>query len=314
MAQPTNTFDTYDAVGIREDLSDQIYNVDPFATPLLSKFSKNKASATYHEWQTDTLDSPSSSNAHVEGSDTDGEAIVATTRLGNYTQIFKKSVTIPGTLESVTKAGRAKEVAYQLAKKAKSLKTDIETSVCDNNARVAGGSATAREMAGIPAWLTTNTSAGATGADPVTIGSTARTDGTQRTFTEALLKTVLKSCWDNGGNPDCLFVGGFNKQIASGFTGNGTRFDKAEDKTLHTAVDIYVSDFGQLKIVPARHVRARDGLVLQTDMWAISELRPMRQEELAKTGDSMKYQIIAECTLEAKNEQASGGVFDLTTS
>jgi hypothetical protein len=230
MAQPTNTFDTYDAVGIREDLSDQIYNVDPFETPFLSKIAKVKASNTYHEWQTDALEAPSATNAHVEGSDTDGEAITPTVRLGNYTQIFKKSVTIPGTLESVTKAGRGKEVAYQIAKKAKALKTDIESSVFANNARVAGDSATAREMAGVPAWMTTNTSAGATGADPVTVGSTARTDGTQRTFTEALLKTVLASAWDNGGKPDSMYLGSFNKQIASGFSGNGTRFDKAEDR------------------------------------------------------------------------------------
>lgn len=314
MAQPTNTFDTYDAVGIREDLEGKIYNVDPFDTPLLAMVDKVKATNTLHEWQTDTLDSPSSSNTNIEGDDTIADAITATTRRGNYTQILKKSVTVPNTVEVVDKAGRAKESAYHLAKKAKALKTDIESSVFANTARAAGSSTTARVMAGIPTWMTSNTAAGATGSDATGDGTDTRTNGTQRALTESVVKTVLASCWDNGGNPDHIFLGSFNKQVFSGFTGNATRFDKAEDAVLHTTVDVYVSDFGRLKLIPSRHIAARDCFIMQKQYWALAVLRGMKQEELAKTGDSRKFHIISECTLVARNEASSGFVADLTTS
>ena len=315
MAQPTNSFDSYDSIGNREDLFDQIYNVDPFETPILSRLPKVKASNTLHEWQTDSLDSPSDTNKHIEGDDTVAEAITPTTRLGNYTQIFKKSATIPGTLEAVNRAGRAKEMAFQLIKKGKAMKTDMEKSMFANNARVAGSATVARELAGMPAWLTSNTAAGSGGSDATGDGTDARTDGTQRAFTEATLKTVLASIYDNSGNkPDCIVLGSFNKQVMSGFTGSSTRFDKSEDKKLVTSIDVYEYDFGMIKTIPSRHVRSRDGLVLTTDMWAWAQLRPMKQEHLAKTGDSEKFHIVAEATLVCRNEAASGGVFDLTTS
>lgn len=315
MAQPTNTFDTYDAVGLREDLFDKIYNVDPWETPFISKIGKVKASNTYHEWQTDALDAPSATNAHIEGDDTVGQAVTATTRLGNYTQIFKKSVVIPGTLEATNRAGRGKEMDYQLLLKGKAMKTDMESSAFANNARVAGNATTARELAGAPTWLTSSTSAGASGSDATGDGTDARTDGTQRAFTESQLKTVLASIWDNSGHkPDCIFLGSFNKQAMSDFTGASTRFDKGEDKRLVAAIEVYEYDFGMIKAEPSRHVRSRDAMVVSSDMWAWAELRPMKQEQLAKTGDSTHFQIVAEATLVCRNEAASGGVFDLTTS
>jgi len=315
MAQPTNTFDTYDAVGIREDLFDTIYNVDPDDTPFLSKMGKIKANSTNHEWQTDALDAPSATNANIEGDDTTAGAVTATTRLSDYTQIFKKAVTIPGTLEATKRAGRGRESAYQKLLKGKAMKTDFESSIFANNAKVGGSATVARELAGVPVWMTSNTSAGTGGSDANGTGSNARTDGTQRAFTESLLKVVLASIYDNSGHkPDCMFLGSFNKQAASSFSGSSTRFDKGEDKRLVAAVDIYEYDFGTIRIEPSRHARARDGLILSTDMWAWAELRPMFDEALAKTGDAEKFQIVAEATLVCRNEAASGGVFDLTTS
>ena len=315
MAQPTNTFDSYDSVGNREDLLDSIFNVDPDETPFLSSMTKVKATNTYHEWQTDGLDAPSATNAHIEGDDTTAGAVTPTVRLGNYTQIFKKAVTIPGTLESVNRAGRAREMAYQMLLKGKAMKTDMEMSVFANNARVAGNSTTAREMAGVPTWLTTNTSGGTGASDATGDGSDARTDGTQRAFTEALLKPVLKSIWDNSGvQPDCLYVGSHNKQTASGFTGGMTREEDAKGKKITAVVDIYESDFGMIYIKPNRHVRSRDAVVVRSDMWHYAELRPMFSEDLAKTGDSQKKQIVSEGTLVCRNEKASGIVADLTTS
>lgn len=315
MAQPANSFDTYDAVGIREDLFDKIYNVAPDETPFLSAVSKLKASNVYHEWQTDTLDSPSATNAHIDGDDTVAGAITPTVRLGNRTQIMKKAVTITGTMEATDKAGRAREEAYQKILKGQALKTDIESAMFANNAAVTGDSVTAREMAGVPVWLTSNTDAGSGGSDGNGLGTTARTDGTQRAFTESQLKTVLASVWDNSGkSPDSCYVGSFNKQVASGFTGNSSRYDVAEDKKLHASWDIYEYDFGMIRMIPCRHSRSRDALVLRNDMWACAELRPMFSEELAKTGDAKKFHIVWEGTVVCRNQAASGGVFDLTTS
>ena len=184
MAQPTNTFDSYDANGIREDLSDVIYNISPEETPFLSSMKKTSASNTLHEWQTDSLRA-STTNAHIEGDDTTAEARSATTRLGNYTQIFKNAVSVPDTDEGLDKAGRNKEIAYQTLKIAKEQKLDIEKALFANNARVAGGSGTARELAGVGAWLTTNvTNVGVGGANPTGDGSDARTDGTATAFTQ----------------------------------------------------------------------------------------------------------------------------------
>lgn len=317
MAQPTNTFDAYDAVGIREDLYDKIYNVDPDEVPFLSSMPKIKADNTYHEWQTDGLDTPSAANANIQGDDTTAGAVTPTVRLGNRTQIFKKAVTISGTLEATNRAGRGREQAYQKMLKAKALKTDMEMSIFANNAAVTGNSTTASELAGVPTWLTSNTSTGATGADATGDGTDARTDGTQRVFTETLLNGVLSSIWDNSGvKPDCVYMGSFNKQTASGFTGTATRtFDvMASSKKLTNVIDVYEYDFGVVKFEPNRHVRARDAVVVNNGMWAWAELRPMFDEALAKTGDANKFHIVAEATLVCRNEAASGIVADLTTS
>jgi len=315
MAQPTNTYDTYDAIGIREDLSNAIYNISPTDTPVLTMCPKAKATNTLHEWQTDALGAASATNAVIEGDEATLDAMVATTRLGNYTQISDKTAVITGTQESVTKAGRANEMGYQIAKVSAELKRDMESSLCANNARVAGNATTAREFAGIPSWLATNTDIGTgAAADPTGDGTDARTDGTQRAFAESQLKTVLQAIWTAGGQPDCVMTGAFNKRKLSGFSGGRTSWQNADDKKITAAVDIYVSDWGEVKIIPNRFMRARDVLVLQKDMWAIAMLRPFKVNDLARTGDTEKKQLLVEYTLEARNEASSGIVADLTTS
>ena len=224
-----------------------------------------------------------------------------------------KTVVITGTQESVDKAGRASELAYQIAKKAKELKRDMEATVTGNIQEVTGGSGTARKMGTLGSWIETNDVFGAGGASG-TAGNTARTDGTQRAFTEAQLKSVIKSVWNEGGEPSMIMVGPFNKQKLSGFTGNSTRFDAGADATLYTSVDVYASDFGQLQVVPNRFSRDRDAYVLDMNYFAIAFLRDFTMHELAKTGDSEKRQLLVEATLESRNEKASGLVADLTTS
>lgn len=317
MAQPTNTFDSYDAVGIREDLEDVIYDVSPEETPFLSSMSRMKASNTFHEWQTDTLRA-SASNAHIEGDDTTAEARSATTRLGNYTQIFKNAVVIPGTDDGLDKAGRGKEMAYQVMKIAKEQKLDIEKALFDNNARVAGNSTTARELAGAPAWLTTNTSAGTGGVDPTGDGTDARTDGTQEAFSQTRFDTVMQSIWENGGKPDTVYLSAFQMNVALGFTGmNNQRSTVTATRSNNMVVrdfDLYVTPWGNVTFVPTRENRSRDVFIMQSDMWGVAQLRPMKNTPLAKTGDNEKRQVVTELTLVCKNEKASGGVFDNTTS
>lgn len=314
MAQPVNTFATNDAIGLREDLSDMIYNIDPIETPFFTGIGKAKADAVFTEWQTDALDAASDSNAAIEGGDVTPAAITPTVRLGNYCERPEKSFVLSGTLEAVKKAGRAREAAYQKVKKTRELRRDFETSLLRNGARSAGSDVAARRMAGLGSWIASNTSAGSGGSDPTGNGTDTRTDGTQRAFTETLLKTVLQSCWDNGGNPGTIMVGSFNKQAFSGFTGGATKFDKTEDKKLTATIDVYVSDFGELKVMANRFQRARDVWVLQMDMFATAVLRPLFTSPLAKTGDSEKWFMTMEATLISRNEKASGGVFDATTS
>ena len=313
MAQPTNTFDTYDSVGEREDLSDVIYSISPTDTPFISSAAKTKATAVLHEWQTDALAAAATNNAVIEGDEATLDAVSATSRLSNSSQIMDKTVVITGTQEAVDKAGRASELAYQIAKKAKELKRDMEATVTGNQAEVTGNASTARKFGSLGAWIETNDDLGASGSSGGS-GNTARTDGTQRAFTEAQLKSVIKSVWNEGGDPSMIMVGPFNKQKLSGFTGNSTRFDAGADATLYTSVDVYASDFGQLQVVPNRFSRDRDAYVLDMNYFAIAFLRDFSMHELSKTGDSEKRQLLVEATLESRNEKASGLVADLTTS
>ena len=314
MAQPTNTFDTYDSVGEREDLSDVIYSIAPTDTPFLSSAAKTQATAVLHEWQTDALAAAVTNNAVIEGDEATLDASTATTRLSNSTQIMDKTVVITGTQESVDKAGRASEIAYQIAKKAKELKRDMESTITSNNAEVTGGSGTARQLGALGSWVTTNDDLASDGASGAGAGNAAHTNGTQRAFTESQLKSVIKSVWNAGGDPSMIMVGPFNKQKLSGFTGNSTRFDAGADATLYTSVDVYASDFGQLQVVPNRFSRDREAYVLDMDYWGVAFLRDFSMHELAKTGDSEKRQLLVEATLESRNEAASGSVMDLTTS
>ena len=313
MAQFSDTFDTYDSIGEREDLSDVIYNISPTDTPFLSSAAKTKATAVLHEWQTDSLAAAVTNNQVIEGDEVTVDAISATTRLSNSCQILDKAICITGTQEAVDKAGRASEIAYQIAKKAKELKRDLEASLTSNNAEVTGSATAARVAGGLRSWVATNDNMGTSGTSGGA-GNTAAGNGTQRVFTESLLKSVIKSVWNAGGNPTMIMVGPFNKQKLSGFTGNSTRFDAGADATLYTSVDVYASDFGQLQVVPNRFSRDRDAWVLDMDYWGVAFLRDFTMHDIAKTGDADKRQLLLEATLESRNEAASGVVADVTTS
>ena len=318
MALPTNTFATYEAVGNREDLSDVIYRIDPTDTPAMTAFEREKATAVNHEWQTQALAAVDTANAVLEGDDATTDAATPTVRLGNICQISDKVARVTGTQRAVAHAGRDDELEYQEMLKGLELKRDMESILIGTNqAKVAGNDSTARKTASILSWIKTNTSKGASGSDPAAAdGTGTRTDGTQRAFKEDQLKTVLQGIWNSGGKPDCIMVGGFNKQAFSTFTGRATQTEDTKAKKIVASVKFYDSDFGTLEVVPNRFMRPRDALVLQTDMWAVAFLngRRMLSIPLARTGDSERRQMLSEYALVARNEKASGGVFDLTTS
>lgn len=314
MTRPTNTFSTFEAIGNREDLKDFIANISPTDTPFTKLASKTDAEAVYFEWQTDALAAPNTSNAQVEADDITAAAVTPSIRVGNRTQISNASVVISRTQESVRKAGRSSELAYQITKKTKELKRDIEAILTQNQASAAGNSTTARKTGSLEAWFSTNVSRGSGGSSGgFSAGAVAAaTDGTQRAFTESLLKSVAQTVYSAGGDADTLMVGPAQKQVVSTFTGNNTRTQDTSEGTLSTAIKIYESDFGDLKIVTNRFQRNRTAFVLQSDMWQVAWLDAIRIDDLAKTGDSMKKLLVCEYGLMSRNEAASGVIADLS--
>lgn len=333
MAVPTNTVQTFAMVGIREDLSDVITNISPTDTPFYSMCKKGRTGSRTPEWQKDSLANPSPTNANIEGDDATNDSLSATTRLKNVVQLFDKVAQVSTTAQAVNSAGRSNELKYQVAKQSKELKRDIEMRLLGNYASVLGAAGTAGECAGVEAWLETNALRNGAGADGGYNTGTgivdAATDGTGRTFTEALLKSSIKSAWDAGGEPDYVMVSGAKKQTASGFAGIATLYrdtgSQMKQATIMGAADVYVSDFGQHKIVPNRFIGAGTGrsatnglydgataLVLDMGKWEVKFLQPFKVEPLAKTGHSDRRMISAELTLCSMDEAANAAVADLS--
>jgi len=312
------TYQTYTAIGQREDLSDVIYNISPTDTPLMSTIGKSKATAVLHEWQLDSL-AAAGLNIAVEGATASDATMSPTTRVGNRCQISQKTIKISNTLNAVDKAGRKSEKAYQLAKGSAEIKRDMELTLLSNQVATNGNSSTARALGGLQAWLSTSYSGGTSGVAG-SLGTTARTNGTNRTFTEAILQAVVKSVYAAGGNAKILMVTPAHKQTVSAFTGIAAQRYMAPSNaptTIIGAADVYLSDFGTLSVVPSRFmnsVNSADDVayVLDPDMAAIAYLRPFQTNELAVTGDNESTQLLAEFTLEVKNEAAHGIIADLT--
>jgi len=291
------TYKTYDTVGIREDLQNAIYDISPTTTPFMSTIGKTTAKNTYHEWQTDSLADVNLNNAQVEGADAVSATLTPTTRVGNYTQISDKVIQVSTTDDKVDKAGRSTETAYQLAKASAEIKRDMESILLSDQAQDAGTSATPRKLGGIQSWLTTNTVAGA-GA-----------------FTEDNLKDAVLKAYTAGGEPSMLLVSPAQKQVVSTFKGIAEQryqAPKSSATTIIGAADVYLSDFGTLSVVPDRFLADDVALVLDPSMANTCYLRPFKQTQLAKMGDSEKHLLNVEYTLVVKNEAAHAMVTDLT--
>lgn len=313
------TYQTYTAVGQREDLLDTIYNISPTETPFMNSIGKSNATARYHEWQKDSLAAVNTSNAAIEGADASSATLTPTVRAGNRTQISQKTIKISGTLDTVNKAGRRSEKAYQLAKASSELKRDMEAILLSNQVAADGnGSTTARTLGGLQTWLASNASLGTDGVVGNS-GTTARTTGTDRAFTQAMITSVMQSCFTNGGSPTMLFVTPAQKVVASTFTGVATRYrdvPASQQAQIIGAADVFVSDFGVIQIVPDRFIPNADGddvaFLVDTEMASVAYLRPFQTNELAKVGDSEQTQLLVEYTLQVNNEAAHGIIADLT--
>lgn len=323
MSVPANTFQVYSQKNIREDLINTIYNVDPFKTPFLNMAKKDKAQQTNHEWDTDTLAAQNLNNAAVEGDDPTAQNLTPTARIGNNTQISTKVVQISGTTQAVVAAGGSNKMGYQLMKKSKELKRDMEGILTYNQAKNAGSSAVARNVAGLPCWLQQNvvfqTGGAPSGANPAlaangwTDGSQVRVyNGTTVAVTEAMVKSALQKAFNSSGDcPEYALVSSVNKQNISAFSGPGTRFIEVEDKTLRTVVDVYESDFGDVKIIPDIFLaHSGDIFFINPNYVRVAYLRPFQTIPLAKTGDSDKKELLVEYTLQMGNEHAHAAIYD----
>lgn len=327
----SNTSLTYGvgtAGGIREDLSDVIFDLFPEDTYCVSNFDKEDASSTYTEWLAQQLAAPAA-NIQVEGDDATFTSLTPPTRYGTYMQIMSKTFLVSDTLETVNKAGRKSEVARGAIVKMRELKRDFETRITQNGISTAGGATTGRAFAGIESWIggatadpgttTANavrstTTANTTTTPPVTSGTpgTAPTDGTTTgALTAAVLNQALMGAWAQGGDPSIILTGTIGKAYIDAFTGIATRFvdvDRSQQASVIGAANLYVSDFGRHTVILHRYMRSSVVLCLDPSYWAIRYLRKPQKRQLAKTGDGTKYQIIQEGALIARNWQSSSKI------
>ena len=322
MTQVAGTLDTFDLIGMAEDVEDMIFNIAPTETPFLTAAKRIKATATNHQWQTDSL-AAASSNKAIEGDDASFTTAASTTMLANRLQIVKKTVLVSGTADAVRKYGRKEEFAYQLMKRGKELKRDIEFTLVTNQASSVGGSQTARQMASVETMIAANRilqTGNTTGTTPGFAAGdwTAPTDGTTAAIDETLLVAGLTASWSAGGDPGILMMNSSQKRKlaafggANKFTGVTVNQGRTAQAVLIGGVDLYVSDFGEHKVVLNRYMRTRTLFCLDMDYWATAWLRPIKYEELAKTGDATKGQLLCEVTLVGQNPDASAKLQDLS--
>ena len=322
MAQPTNTFDSYAAIGNREDLQDKIYMVSPEKTPVVSSIRRFTATQRLHEWQRDSLATPDKDNAVIEGDDRTGTALTATSRVANTVQLFDKVAVVSGTQEKTKSAGRGSEMKYQISKKMVELKRDIEAMVLSDNVAVAGNSTTARKSAGLGAMVYTNISHGGAGATPAHtsgLATTAQTAGTNRAFIETLLKTVSQATYTASGEfPSLISLTPSHKGTFSAFAGiavNRYQVAKGKQGVIVGGADVYMSDFGELTAVPnyvQATANATTAFVLNPEYMGIAYLGGFKSEPLAKTGHTEKELVSAEACLVVTSETAQAAIKNLT--
>lgn len=339
MAVPTMALQTYQGIGNREDLEDALYMISPTQTPFMTMCGRKKAEATYHEWQTDAL-ATAANNIQIEGDDASGGTSIPSVRYGNYIQNSSKYAVVTDDQQAVTSAGNVNKMAHQVAKRLAELKLDMEFALTQNNKSSAGSASVARQLGSLESWLWGDRSASGVGAshtlsaatlgNSISIGSTEATtpsfatlvvggptdSSSTNAFAVAALKRVIKNCWVSGGDPQIIMCGGIQKQTISGFAGIATIYREAGSTAKGTAIvgaaDLYISDFGEHRVIPNRNQRNRTIFVLDMDYWDVAYLRSVSQKEIARTGSAMKRFIDVAYTLVAKNPSSSGKISDAT--
>lgn len=331
MAVPTDTSETYDNTLIREDLQEAYVMISPEETPFQMSAGSRDITNTLFEWPIVELAAVDSGNRVIEGDAAVNDVATLAKRVNNYTQISDKTAEVSSTAQAVDAAAQnIQRMGNQIVLKMKEMKRDKETMLLSNVAAAAGSSGVARQTAGLPAFLRTNTVFEAGGADPVLSGGTegfpsaGATPGTVDVlFTEANLNEVIEKCWNEGGMPSLIMVNGGNKRrISSSFTGNSTRYKDAIDKTLVSAIDFYTSDFGELTVVPNRFQPANDPagpasynvFVLDPDYYRVAYLDQVQQKPLAESGHSIRTLVWSEYGLQVDNEASCGIIRDTSNA
>jgi len=315
MGLPADTLTSFAAIGNREDLSDIIYDISPADTPFLSAIPKTKAAGTKHEWQTHSLTAASGTNKVLEGDDATTDAATTTARVYNYRQISDKVARVTGTQETVNKAGRRSEMAFQMEARMKELKRDVETRLLGNYASAVGGAGTEPECGGLQAWVKTNIDKASDATASAGNGTDIHTDGTARALQESQVEAALSLAWTNGGNPTMGFLNAFQKRKFASFSGSSTKTSDGDKKKVVNSVDIYIDPLGnEVRLVPCRQAPTDVIYFVDPEYVKFATLRDFKTHDLAKTGDSERKQIIVEYTLEVCQEKGHAAVYDLATA
>lgn len=315
MAKVTNALTTYGVVGNREDLSNAIYNIDPFDTPLMSASRRRNAKSRQFDWQTENLPTVDENNAQLEGFELSRSAGKATARLYNMTQISMRDATVSGSQEASDPAGKGSEMAHQMALKSKVLKSDMEKIMSGRQPRVDGDDTTARKTEAVAHFIARSADRDAVQGTAV-IGYTtslpttatgafaAVAAGSQVIFSEKMLGDGMQRAYEHGARPDLLIVPPAIRRTVSTFTGRSTTQVMVGKTEVVATVDIIATDFGRIKVIPSLWVPTDTALLIDPDYVAVAFFRNFRQYPIAKIGDADTRMILAEWGVEMRNGQA----------
>ena len=317
MAKVTNAFTSYNAQANREDLSNAIYNIDPFDTPVMSAIRRRNVKNRIFDWQTEFLPLVNLANAQFEGFQLSNALAQPTIRRNNTTQISERDATVSGSQEESDAAGKGSEMAHQMALAAKVLKSDMESILCSRQARNDGNDTTARTTEGFAHWLGRAVDKNSTTAAAIAPGTSvaslpvASTDafaavagGSQVSITEAMLGDAMQLAYTNGGSPSLWIVPPGPKRTISTFVGRSTTQVLVGKTEVVSTIDVIATDFGRVKVAPSRWLPADVGLLLDPDYAAVAFFRAFRQFLMARVGDAETRMIVAEWGLEMRNPLA----------
>lgn len=312
----TEAFSTYDAQANREDLSDIIYNIDPFDTPMMTAAGRRNISNIVFDWQTENLPAVDTT-AKVEGFELGDDRApgTPTVRLSGVAQINERDATVTGTQNAANPAGKRKEMAHQMALAGKALKRDMETIMFGTiQDETLGNATTARTTFALANWVVSNADEASDATTAIPGTKTPRVAGTPRALTETMLDNVLESCYTNGAEPTLLFVNAWNKRVTSQFTGRDTARQNIAANKVINSVTVYASDFGTIKILPSRFILGSAAFLMDPSYYRVAFYRNFQRQSMGRIGDADTEMILAEYGLQVDNEAAHGVIQDLVAA